>query len=97
MTYDEVKTRLTDLVGSPDTAAEKAVDFLKDLEEDYTTLDSMTQKVTESEERIRNLQDTNQRLFLSVTGQPKNDDPATPPEPGIDWEAMKKELTADGK
>ena len=89
MTYDEVKTRITALVGNPDTAQESAVTLLSDLEKDYTTLDSMTSKVSESEKRIRDLQDTNQRLFLSVTGQPaeeeeKEDDP-------IDWDSLATE------
>lgn len=89
MTYEEVKTRITALVGNPDTAQENAVTLLSDLEKDYTTLDSMTSKVSESEKRIRDLQDTNQKLFLSVTGQPaeeeeKEDNP-------IDWDSLATE------
>ena len=89
MTYDEVKTRITALVGNPDTAQENAVTLLSDLEKDYTTLDSMTSKVSESEKRIRDLQDTNQKLFLSVTGQlaeeeEKEDSP-------IDWDSLATE------
>lgn len=86
MTIDEAKTRLTDLIGNPDTAAEKAVGFISDLEADYTNLDSMTAKVSEQESRIKELQDTNQRLFLSVTGQTK--EPEEEEEKPIDWDAL---------
>lgn len=90
MTIEEVKNRLTALVGDPDTAQEKAVGLLSDLEADYTTMDSMSSKVAEQEEKIKTLQDTNQRLFLSVTGQdPKSDgdDDDTP----IDWDSLATE------
>lgn len=86
MTYEEVKNRLTDIVGNPDTAQEKAVVFLSDLETDYTTLDNMAKKVSEQENRIRDLQDTNQKLFLSVTGTPEPE--PEEPEPGIDWDKI---------
>lgn len=89
MTYDEVKTRITSLVGNPDTAQENAVALLSDLEKDYTTLDSMTSKVSESEKRIRDLQDTNQKLFLSVTGQPAEEEEKE--ENPIDWESLATE------
>lgn len=89
MTYDEVKTRITALVGSPDTAQESAVALLSDLEKDYTTLDSMTSKVSESEKRIRDLQDTNQKLFLSVTGQPAEEEEKE--DSPIDWDSLATE------
>lgn len=90
MTYDEVKTRITALVGNPDTAQENAVTLLSDLEKDYTTLDSMTSKVSESEKRIRDLQDTNQKLFLSVTGQPAEEEEEKEDTP-IDWDSLATE------
>lgn len=89
MTYDEVKTRISDLIGNPDTAQAHAVSLLEDLKTDYDSLDSMTAKVDEDATRIRDLQDTNQKLFLSVTG-PGAHEPEEPkePEPGIDWDNM---------
>lgn len=94
MTYDEVKTFVTDLVTNPDTAGEKSIQFLKDLETDYTTMTSLAEQHKTDEERIRTLQDTNQKLFLSVTGQPK-DDPEEEKEPGIDWDNIIKEATTE--
>lgn len=89
MTYDEVRTRITDLIGNPDTAQEHAVGVLKDLEADYTNMDSMTAKVAEQDEKIKTLQDTNQRLFLSVTGQA--DEPEDEEEKPIDWDSLAEE------
>lgn len=98
MTFDEAKTRLTDLISDPDTAQEKALSFLGDLEKDYTTLKSMSEKSDADDKRIRELQDTNQRLFLSVTGQPKEEEEEEEKkEPGIDWDTVLKEATDDGK
>lgn len=87
MTYDDVKTRVTDLISNPDTAAENAVGLLSDLEADYTNLDSMTAKVAEQEARIKDLQDTNQKLFLSVTKQPA-EDPEEKEDKPIDWDSL---------
>lgn len=86
MTIDEVKTRITDLVSNPDKATENAVGLISDLEADYTNLDSMTAKVADQDARIKELQDTNQRLFLSVTGQAK--EPEEEEEKPIDWDAL---------
>lgn len=89
MTIEEVKTRVTDLVSNPDKATENAVGLISDLEADYTNLDSMTAKVAEQEARIKDLQDTNQKLFLSVTGQPA-EDPEEEEKP-IDWDSLATE------
>lgn len=97
MTYEEVKNRITDLVSNPDTATENAVGLLSDLEADYTNLDSMTAKQAENEARIRELQDTNQKLFLSVTGNPEQAEEEEEKQPGIDWDNLFKEDSNDGK
>lgn len=95
MTFDEVKSRVTDMVSNPDTVSETAVNLLKDLEADYTTMDSMAAKQAEDEQRIRTLQDINQRLFLSVTGNPEQEEEKEP-EPGIDWDKLMEGVN-DGK
>lgn len=91
MTFDEVKERITGLISEPDKAAENAVGLLDDLKNDYTTMDSMAEKSKADDTRIRELQDTNQKLFLSVTGQPAEKDEPEEKEPGIDWDNIFKE------
>ena len=70
MTYEEVSKKITGLVNSPDTAQADALDLLKELEADYTTMDTLRTRATEDAERIRTLQDTNARLFLGQTQKP---------------------------
>lgn len=89
MTYDDVKTRITDLISNPDKAAENAVGLLSDLESDYTTLDSLTSKVADQESHIKELQETNQKLFLSVTGQKESEEEKE--ETPIDWDSLAEE------
>lgn len=95
MTFDEVKEKITNLVSDPDKAAENAVSLLSDLESDYTNMESMAEKSKADDSRIRELQDTNQKLFLSVTGSPKEEEEEEEEkEPGIDWDKI---LSDDGK
>lgn len=89
MTYDEFKTRFTSIIGNPDTAQAESVGFLSDVEKDYTTLTSMMKKSDDDDKRIRELQDTNQKLFLSVTGSPEEEKEEE--EKPIDWDALEKE------
>lgn len=74
MTYDDVKTRITKMVNNPDTAQADALELLKDLEADYTTMDTLRTRAEEDATRIRTLQDTNARLFLGQTTPDTPDD-----------------------
>lgn len=79
MTYDEFKAELTKIVSNADTALAELPTFLEKVKTDYEALSSSTLKVTEQETRIRDLQDTNMKLFLAQTGQPVE----TPEEPEL--------------
>lgn len=72
MTYQEFETRLTKMLESPDTALANLPEFLKDVKVDYEKSLSMEGKITESDKRIRDLQDTNMKLFLMQTSAPKS-------------------------
>ena len=72
MTYDEAKKFVNGMVAEPEKIAETAVTFLKELESDYTTAENMKAENGKLTERIKTLQDTNQRLFLMTTGQSSN-------------------------
>lgn len=87
MTYEELKARITGLVSNPDTAANDAVGLLSDLEKDYNTMSSLAEKSKADDEKIRSLQDTNQKLFLSVTGQDDTEDDKDDENP-IDWDSL---------
>ena len=64
MTYADLKTKITNLISNPDTAQADALELLKELEADYTTMDTLRTRAEEDANRIRTLQDTNARLFL---------------------------------
>lgn len=79
MTYEEYEAKLNDVVKNPDSAATAVLDILKDIKADTDTLASLEAGITERDGRIRDLQDTNMKLFLRQTGkgaeEPEEKDP----------------------
>lgn len=71
MKYEELEMRLTKLLETPDTALAALPDLLKEVKTDYEGIASLTNKSSEQEKRIRDLQDTNMKLFLMQTSAPK--------------------------
>ena len=69
MTYQELETRLTKMLETPDTALAALPDFLKEVKTDYEKTVSLETKIAEGDKRIRDLQDTNMKLFLMQTGK----------------------------
>lgn len=69
MTYEEAKKRITEVLQQPDSALVAIQPILEDMKADYEALISLTSKVEQQDSRIRDLQDTNMKLFLSQTGQ----------------------------
>ena len=70
MTYEEFKERLTKVIADPDTAQTAAMQLLDDVKLDYTERDTYKETMEKAEKRVRDLQDTNQKLFLMATGSP---------------------------
>lgn len=71
MTYQELETRLTKMLETPDTALAVLPEFLKEVKTDYEKTVSLETKIAEGDKRIRDLQDTNMKLFLMQTSAPK--------------------------
>lgn len=69
MTFDEVQKRITEVCSKPDSAMVDILPVLEEIKKDYANLTSLTEKLGESDKRIRDLQDTNMKLFLMQTGQ----------------------------
>lgn len=80
MKKDEYKNLITEMVAKPEKAAETAQTLLSLVEDDAEVFDSLSEKVGQQESKIRDLQDTNTKLFLSITGQSPKEDPEDPLE-----------------
>lgn len=72
MTYDELEKKITEVLQQPDSALVNIMPVLKEIKADYESLVSLTSKVEQQDNRIRDLQDTNMKLFLNQTGQVKD-------------------------
>lgn len=85
MKYEDYETKLNEVVKNPDTAAVAVQDILKDLKADSDTFASMEAGIAERDGRIRDLQDTNMKLFLRQTGGSEDqDEPEKSPDEVID-------------
>lgn len=80
MTYEEYEQRINNALANADTAPTEFVSILSELKTDLTAKDTLETEKTELETRVRDLQDTNMKLYLSVTGnsteEEEEDEPA---------------------
>lgn len=67
ITREEAKDYINKLVTSPDTEMANVAGFLDQLSEVYDTVDSLAQADTDNKAKIRELQDTNIKLFIGQT------------------------------
>ena len=68
MKYEDYEAKLTELVKNRDSAEIVVQDILKDLKADSETFASLEADIAVKDGRIRDLQDTNTKLFLRQTG-----------------------------
>lgn len=80
MTYEQYEQRINSALANADTAPTEFVSILSELKTDLTAKDTLETEKTELETRVRDLQDTNMKLYLSVTGnsteEEEEDEPA---------------------
>lgn len=79
MKIEEYKTHLQKAVINPEKTAEIITNLLPELEKDLTEKESLVTLNSEQETKIRELQDSNVKLFLAATGG-KPDGENTDPE-----------------
>ena len=75
MKYEDYEAKLNNVVANPDSAATAVLDILKDLKADSETFASLEASVAEKDGRIKDLQDTNMKLFLRQTGGDSGQEP----------------------
>lgn len=74
MTYEQYEERINNALANADTAPTEFVNILSELKTDLTAKDTLETEKAELETRVRDLQDTNMKLYLSVTGTSSEDD-----------------------
>lgn len=91
MTYEQYEERINNALANADTAPTEFVNILSELKTDLTAKDTLETEKTELETRVRDLQDTNMKLYLSVTGNSDEEEDDEPAEgAGVVDELMEK-------
>lgn len=69
MKYEDYEKKVTDLISNPEAAPVTAQEILSELKADTENIASLEAGIAERDARIRDLQDTNMKLFLSQSSQ----------------------------
>lgn len=72
MTIDEYKSLCA--TATAENFQTVLTDVLKNVQTDFSTVDNLNVQISEQEKKIRDLQDTNQKLFLSQTSPIKQEE-----------------------
>lgn len=68
MTYEEYEAAINKMVAEPETAPIAAQSLLQAIKDDGAALDAAQAAIRDRDDKIRTLQDTNIKLFLTQTG-----------------------------
>lgn len=74
MTYDELENKIIEVLSHPDSALVNIKPILAEAKTDYESIITLTEAKTKNEARIRDLQDTNMKLFLAQAGKKQEDE-----------------------
>lgn len=83
MTLDDYKTIINGIVENPDTAPTASISLLENIAEDLAAFESLKNASDEKDVKIKDLQDTNIKLYLSQTKKEE-----TKPEPEDETEGL---------
>ena len=97
MKAEDYKKLITEMVSHPDNAAETATKLIDLVKEDSEIFENLSNKVNSQSQKIRDLQDTNTKLFLSVTGQSDDDDDDEDSFDNMSFDEFAKGILAPGK
>lgn len=74
MIYDDYKNSITKLIENPESAPTLATELLEKLKSDCEIFDSQVEQLKKADQKIRDLQDTNIKLFINQTSPAKKED-----------------------
>lgn len=83
MKYDEYVTKLNGVLAEPDTALSNVTGVLDELKADLTSKETLEAENESLKKRISDLQETNMKLYLSITGTETNSDEDDEPVEGV--------------
>lgn len=69
MTFEEYDAKIKDVLTNPDTAQANIMGVMESLKGDLETATSLAAENEKLKDRIRDLQDTNAKLFLGTTSK----------------------------
>ena len=69
MKYEDYEKKVTDLISNPEAAPVTAQEILSEIKSDTENIASLEAGIAERDARIRDLQDTNMKLFLSQSAR----------------------------
>lgn len=75
MTIDDYKTIVNGIVENPDTAPTASISLLEKIAADLADFESLKNAISEKDAKIKDLQDTNIKLYLSQTKQQEPEQP----------------------
>ena len=81
MNAKELEALLLEAMQNADKAPANVKAVMDEIKVQLTTLETQGTKIAEQEKRIRDLQDTNMKLFLGQTMQVKDTEPEEPENP----------------
>ena len=68
MKIEDFESRFNNIIQNPDTGLADAPEFLSEVRGDYESANALADKVKELETRVKDLQESNIKLYLAQTG-----------------------------
>lgn len=90
MTYQEYETKINEVLSNPDTALAGIAPILDEIKTDITSLETAQKENASLQERIKDLQETNIKLYLAQTGEPDKQEEEEEKEPATGEDVIKE-------
>lgn len=97
MTYEEVESRMRKAISNTDTMESEVEKVLSDIKLDYETAAGQAETVKEQTERILDLQDTKQKLYLQLAGQDEKEEEEPPTGDAVITALIDEAISIDEK
>ena len=83
MKYEEYESKINAVLSNPDTALASIGPVLEEIKKDTTALEEAMHENESLSARIRDLQDTNMKLYLMQTGEAAEEEVEEEPKTGM--------------